>query len=159
MDNDVSQSHIKQCREQLFKAYNDGSDVINDQNAEKLHWYIKSVLVDALKHEKDKKELSTSVIYTLSCLLCLGKDPETELINLKKNLAVGGPCGKILQYGEPTFSCLECALDKTCVMCMDCYNASPHAKENHNLLVNTSHGCGMCDCGDVEAWKYVSNLQ
>ena len=156
MDDDCSQSSVEGCKEQLEAYLLENS--VNGPEGVVLHRYLKAVVIDALKHTKDKKELSKTVVGTFSRLLCLGKDPETELPNLQKSLGVGGPCGKILQYGEPTFSCLECALDRTCVMCMDCYNASPHAKEKHNLLVNTSQGCGMCDCGDVEAWKYVSKL-
>ena len=77
---------------------------------------------------------------------------------LKEMLGPSGVCGKALGHGEPNFSCLDCATDLTCVMCMECYNASEHCANNHNVAVHTSAGNGMCDCGDKEAWKSVSYI-
>ena len=153
-DNTVSE-FVATSTAQLFNVYT-ATDQAVDPEGKVLLQYIKSVLLEALHSGKPQEALSREIVSTLSRLICAGKNPETELPLLKKALGAGGPCGKILQYNEPTFSCLECALDRTCVMCMDCYYASPHHTEKHNLHVNTSHGSGMCDCGDVEAWKYVS---
>lgn len=140
---------------QLFQIYTK-TDEILDPDKKVLHQYFKSAILHALHDEAAKEALSDNVISTLSSLICGGGNPVTDLPRLKKELGAGGPCGKILQCNDPTFCCLDCALDKTCVMCMECYNASPHAAEKHNLHVNTSRGHGMCDCGDEEAWKYVS---
>ena len=70
--------------------------------------------------------------------------------------------------GEPTYSCRDCGLDPTCVLCVDCFKNSEHGGhrflESWNQLhlticstsrykMSTSVGGGYCDCGDTEAWK------
>uniref|UniRef100_UPI00398E757E E3 ubiquitin-protein ligase UBR2 n=1 Tax=Pristiophorus japonicus TaxID=55135 RepID=UPI00398E757E len=44
-----------------------------------------------------------------------------------------------------------CAVDPTCVLCMECFLASVHRE--HRYRMTTSGGGGFCDCGDTEAWK------
>lgn len=154
-DESVTKAYVSISTAQLFSVYT-ANDQAVDPGGKVLHQYIKSALLNALHTGTPHEALSSEILGTLSRLVCAGKDPQTELPRLKQALGSAGPCGKILQYNEPTFSCLECALDRTCVMCMECYYASPHHSENHNLHVTTSHGSGMCDCGDNEAWKYVS---
>ncbi|XP_015925189.1 E3 ubiquitin-protein ligase UBR2 [Parasteatoda tepidariorum] len=63
-------------------------------------------------------------------------------------------CGKVFKSGEPTYSCRECGLDPTCVLCIVCFKNSEH--RNHRYKMSTSGGGGLCDCGDEEAWKYYS---
>ncbi|KAJ8911051.1 hypothetical protein NQ315_004698 [Exocentrus adspersus] len=42
-------------------------------------------------------------------------------------------------------------MDKTCVLCVECFKNSEH--RHHKYKMGTSCGGGCCDCGDVEAWK------
>lgn len=60
-------------------------------------------------------------------------------------------CGHIFKSGEPTYGCRDCGFDPTCVLCSDCFKASPHTK--HRYKMSTSSGGGYCDCGDTEAWR------
>lgn len=60
-------------------------------------------------------------------------------------------CGRVFKSGEPTYSCRECGMDPTCVLCVSCFKQSAH--RNHKYKMATSGGGGCCDCGDVEAWK------
>lgn len=30
-------------------------------------------------------------------------------------------CGRVFKNGEPTYSCRDCSLDPTCVLCVDCF--------------------------------------
>nr|3NY1_A Chain A, E3 ubiquitin-protein ligase UBR1 [Homo sapiens]3NY1_B Chain B, E3 ubiquitin-protein ligase UBR1 [Homo sapiens] len=60
-------------------------------------------------------------------------------------------CGRVFKSGETTYSCRDCAIDPTCVLCMDCFQDSVH--KNHRYKMHTSTGGGFCDCGDTEAWK------
>jgi E3 ubiquitin-protein ligase UBR2 len=60
-------------------------------------------------------------------------------------------CVKVFKFGEPTYSCRDCGLDPTCVLCFDCFKNSKHVE--HRYKMSTSDGGGYCDCGDVEAWK------
>jgi len=41
--------------------------------------------------------------------------------------------------------------DDTCVMCLDCFNASPSHRDHEVFFYRTRAG-GCCDCGDPEAW-------
>ncbi|XP_075239180.1 E3 ubiquitin-protein ligase UBR2-like isoform X3 [Convolutriloba macropyga] len=60
-------------------------------------------------------------------------------------------CGRIFTNGEPHYSCRECSMDPTCVLCRECFQASEH--KTHKYRIGTSGGGGCCDCGDEEAWK------
>lgn len=47
--------------------------------------------------------------------------PESVFHRLKK---VDDPpmlCGRVFKSGEPTYSCRDCGLDPTCVLCVDCF--------------------------------------
>ena len=69
-------------------------------------------------------------------------------------------CGRIFSNGEPHYSCRECSVDPTCVLCAQCFQASEH--QTHKYRIGTSSGGGCCDCGDEEAWKthpYCSHHQ
>ena len=60
-------------------------------------------------------------------------------------------CGRIFRQSDFIYSCRDCGLDGSCVMCTDCFNKSAHV--NHNYKMSASNGGGTCDCGDPEAWK------
>eukprot|EP00043_Microstomoeca_roanoka_P001100 m.30863 g.30863 ORF g.30863 m.30863 type:complete len:1739 (-) comp10649_c0_seq1:206-5422(-) len=60
-------------------------------------------------------------------------------------------CGHLFGNGEPTYTCGECGVDPTCVLCHACFMQSEH--RNHQFSVHISHGGGCCDCGDQEAWR------
>ncbi|CAG7818357.1 unnamed protein product [Allacma fusca] len=60
-------------------------------------------------------------------------------------------CGRVFKMGEPTYSCRDCGMDPTCVLCVECFRASAH--KQHKYKISTSGGGGYCDCGDPEAWK------
>lgn len=60
-------------------------------------------------------------------------------------------CRRLLKAGDVTFSCNDCGLDGTCVVCIDCFHKSAH--KDHNYKMSNSEGGGCCDCGDIEAWK------
>ncbi|XP_069714255.1 E3 ubiquitin-protein ligase UBR1 isoform X1 [Phaenicophaeus curvirostris] len=99
--------------------------------------------------EKQEEMVQAAILYPLECYL-FGEDPDTFL----KKLQQGGTsqlCGKVFKGGETTYSCRDCAVDPTCVLCMDCFQNSIH--KNHRYKMHSSTGGGFCDCGDTEAWK------
>lgn len=59
--------------------------------------------------------------------------------------------GKLFKLGEPTYSCRECGMDNTCVLCVSCFKNSEHRFHKYKMGASTGGGC--CDCGDIEAWK------
>ena len=40
-------------------------------------------------------------------------------------------CGKLFKHGEPTYSCKDCGVDLTCVLCVECFKNSEH--KDHRL--------------------------
>ncbi|XP_075451842.1 E3 ubiquitin-protein ligase UBR2 isoform X1 [Ascaphus truei] len=82
--------------------------------------------------------------------LC-GEDPVTGFPKLEQANKPSHLCGRVFKVGEPTYSCRDCAVDPTCVLCMECFLGSVHRE--HRYRMTTSIGGGFCDCGDAEAWK------
>uniref|UniRef100_A0A1I7TK99 E3 ubiquitin-protein ligase n=1 Tax=Caenorhabditis tropicalis TaxID=1561998 RepID=A0A1I7TK99_9PELO len=62
----------------------------------------------------------------------------------------GQICGHVFKNGELTYTCLDCATDGTCVMCLSCFEVSIH--KSHKYRMHSSSGSGYCDCGDIDAW-------
>uniref|UniRef100_A0A8C5KN28 E3 ubiquitin-protein ligase n=1 Tax=Jaculus jaculus TaxID=51337 RepID=A0A8C5KN28_JACJA len=82
--------------------------------------------------------------------LC-GEDPALGFPKLEQANKPSHLCGRVFKVGEPTYSCRDCAVDPTCVLCMECFLGSIH--KDHRYRMTTSGGGGFCDCGDTEAWK------
>lgn len=99
--------------------------------------------------EKQEESIQRSIFTPLEWYL-FGEDPDICLEKLKHSGAFQ-LCGKVFKSGETTYSCRDCAIDPTCVLCMDCFQNSVH--KNHRYKMHTSTGGGFCDCGDTEAWK------
>uniref|UniRef100_A0A3Q3EW22 E3 ubiquitin-protein ligase n=1 Tax=Kryptolebias marmoratus TaxID=37003 RepID=A0A3Q3EW22_KRYMA len=99
---------------------------------------------------QEEEELAQSrLLYPLECFL-FGEDPEDGLEKLKQGSTSSQLCGRVFKEGETVYSC-DCAIDPTCVFCMDCFQDSVH--KSHRYKMHASSGGGFCDCGDVEAWK------
>ncbi|KAH8416831.1 hypothetical protein KR222_006992 [Zaprionus bogoriensis] len=81
----------------------------------------------------------------------LGENPVTALEKLRLEGNTATVCGKVFKNGEPTYSCRECGVDPTCVLCVNCFKRSAH--RFHKYKMSSSGGGGCCDCGDDEAWK------
>ncbi|GCC35536.1 hypothetical protein chiPu_0014021 [Chiloscyllium punctatum] len=80
-----------------------------------------------------------------------GETPADGFAKLEQSNSSSQLCGRVFKGGEATYSCRDCAIDPTCVLCVDCFQNSVH--KNHRYKMNSSYGGGFCDCGDVEAWK------
>lgn len=48
-------------------------------------------------------------------------DPKELLAKLKHVCPAPELCGKVFKGGEPVYSCRDCGLDGTCVLCVDCF--------------------------------------
>ncbi|KAL4125401.1 hypothetical protein PRIC2_008986 [Phytophthora ramorum] len=79
---------------------------------------------------------------TLAPTQILAKLPRTE----RKRV-----CGAIFSADEVAYSCRNCQLDTTCVMCKDCFTHSDHA--GHDVYFQRTTAGSSCDCGDLHAWK------
>lgn len=88
---------------------------------------------------------------SLERFVCGGSEPKDYFAELRKLESPPALCGRVFKSGEPTYSCRDCGLDPTCVLCVDCFKSSAH--KNHKYKMSMSCGGGYCDCGDSEAWK------
>lgn len=80
-----------------------------------------------------------------------GDNPETVLAKIRGEENASNVCGRVFKMNEPFYSCRECGMDPTCVLCVNCFKQSAH--RHHKYKMGTSGGGGCCDCGDNEAWK------
>uniref|UniRef100_A0A6E8V8A1 E3 ubiquitin-protein ligase n=1 Tax=Anopheles coluzzii TaxID=1518534 RepID=A0A6E8V8A1_ANOCL len=91
-----------------------------------------------------------ATIAVMELFIC-GPNPDNYLEQIRQADTVSSVCGRVFKIGEPTYSCRECSMDPTCVLCSTCFKKSEH--RNHKYKMATSGGGGCCDCGDEEAWK------
>uniref|UniRef100_A0A8C6YAV6 E3 ubiquitin-protein ligase n=1 Tax=Naja naja TaxID=35670 RepID=A0A8C6YAV6_NAJNA len=112
---------------------------------------VPSIYCDEMDPPSQKQEemAQRMILYPLEWHL-FREDPDTCLEKLRQ-IGTSQLCGKVFKGGETTYSCRDCAIDPTCVLCMDCFQNSIHV--NHRYKMHTSTGGGFCDCGDTEAWK------
>uniref|UniRef100_A0A8P4K694 E3 ubiquitin-protein ligase n=1 Tax=Dicentrarchus labrax TaxID=13489 RepID=A0A8P4K694_DICLA len=100
--------------------------------------------------QEEEELMQSRLFYHLECFL-FGEDPQEGLEKLKQGCTSSQLCGRVFKEGETVYSCRDCAIDPTCVLCMDCFQDSVH--KSHRYKMHASSGGGFCDCGDVEAWK------
>jgi hypothetical protein len=67
---------------------------------------------------------------------------------------LNGVCGKVLTVNDSGWKCLDCELDPTCIICTECFEKGNH--KGHRIFFK-SRVSGMCDCGDLEAWRPGGN--
>ncbi|XP_043836500.1 E3 ubiquitin-protein ligase UBR1 [Dromiciops gliroides] len=112
---------------------------------------VPDIYFDEIDPELEKQEEAAQMMILTPLEWFLFKDdPVISLEKLKQSGAFQ-LCGKVFKSGETTYSCRDCAIDPTCVLCMTCFQNSIH--KNHRYKMHTSTGGGFCDCGDIEAWK------
>ncbi|XP_050506172.1 E3 ubiquitin-protein ligase UBR2 [Diabrotica virgifera virgifera] len=95
------------------------------------------------------EELGQDILINTLDIFVYNGDPEIVLQKITEKPP--SVCGRVFKLGEPTYSCRECGMDPTCVLCVECFKNSEH--RNHKYKMGTSRGAGCCDCGDREAWK------
>uniref|UniRef100_A0A8C5B1J1 E3 ubiquitin-protein ligase n=1 Tax=Gadus morhua TaxID=8049 RepID=A0A8C5B1J1_GADMO len=106
--------------------------------------------LDTVLDPQEEERVQKCLLHPLECFL-FGEDPEEGLAKLKQGSESSGICGRVFKEGETVYSCRDCAIDPTCVLCMDCFQESVH--KGHRYKMHASSGGGFCDCGDLEAWK------
>lgn len=120
--------------------------------------YWKACVVDKILNEKgvdssfdiSNRKGNRFIVCQIEELICdsmnvkLMEIPKSQICTLSK-------CCRVFNAGDPTYRCLECEVNSTCVLCVDCFKLSSH--KDHMYKMGTSYGNGICDCGDLEAWK------
>uniref|UniRef100_A0A8C2DRB6 E3 ubiquitin-protein ligase n=1 Tax=Cyprinus carpio TaxID=7962 RepID=A0A8C2DRB6_CYPCA len=98
------------------------------------------------------QKVEERLLYPLECFI-FGEDPSVGLEKLQQysGSSSAQQCGRVFKEGETVYSCRDCAIDPTCVLCIECFQKSVH--KSHRYKMHASAGGGFCDCGDLEAWK------
>ncbi|XP_016424209.1 E3 ubiquitin-protein ligase UBR1-like [Sinocyclocheilus rhinocerous] len=101
---------------------------------------------------EEEQKVEQRLLYPLECFL-FGEDPCVGLEKLQQynSSSSAQQCGRVFKEGETVYSCRDCAIDPTCVLCIECFQKSVH--KSHRYKMHASAGGGFCDCGDLEAWK------
>ncbi|XP_066451684.1 E3 ubiquitin-protein ligase UBR2 isoform X3 [Eleutherodactylus coqui] len=117
-----------------------------------LAYYVPKIYCRQADPVTDHEEMLAqhTLLGALEWYLC-GEDPAIGFQKLEQANKPSQLCGRVFKVGEPTYSCRDCAVDTTCVLCMECFLGSVHRE--HRYRMTTSGGGGFCDCGDAEAWK------
>lgn len=105
--------------------------------------------------------MQANLLHPLECLL-FGEDPRDGLEKLKQGCSSSQLCGRVFKEGETVYSCRsegsgfsprdtywfdicmfkwicfhylcrDCAIDPTCVMCMDCFQGSVHKSHRYKV--------------------------
>ncbi|GLH05833.1 E3 ubiquitin-protein ligase UBR1 [Gryllus bimaculatus] len=144
----------KSCVQQWMDIMSKGTLSYNDF---KEHWriwvpkiYSPEPKVNCLEWTFDEEQAKQVLFDPLERFICDG-DPAEVLQRLSQMENPPSVCRRVFKMGEPTYSCRECGMDSTCVLCVDCFKQSAH--RHHKYKMGTSGGGGCCDCGDTEAWK------
>uniref|UniRef100_A0A8C2DQF1 E3 ubiquitin-protein ligase n=1 Tax=Cyprinus carpio TaxID=7962 RepID=A0A8C2DQF1_CYPCA len=101
---------------------------------------------------EEEQKVEERLLYPLECFI-FGEDPSVGLEKLQQysGSSSAQQCGRVFKEGETVYSCRDCAIDPTCVLCIECFQKSVH--KSHRYKMHASAGGGFCDCGDLEAWK------
>ncbi|KAF1335353.1 E3 ubiquitin-protein ligase ubr1, partial [Globisporangium splendens] len=110
----------------------------------------------ALTLQKIPREYTvTSFCNTLLTALCgSGKDKKATPLQVMEKLTRNvrkRVCGAIFTCDEIAYSCRNCQVDSTCVICQDCFAHSDHT--GHDVYFQRTTAGSSCDCGDPHAWK------
>lgn len=83
------------------------------------HW---AKTVPFIYHPNASNQNEEEVLFApMEQFIAGSKDISQVFENLKKLNDTPSLCGKVFKSGEPTYSCRECGLDPTCVLCVDCF--------------------------------------
>lgn len=87
---------------------------------------------------------------------CEIQQPQDFYLNKKRTADPCHPhraCGRKFKKGEPIYRCITCGQDESSGLCLNCYNEEFHKDHDVILSICQREFGGVCDCGDIEAWK------
>ncbi len=121
--------------EQQFEAFAVGYESFRDVD---IHHFIK-FLAYCLRTSRG----CVAILNGASCLIHLIRSRSIVTTEAKQ-------CGAIITAACKCYKCIDCGADNNCVMCQQCFMASPCVNHRFKTVTNL---VGTCDCGDAEAWK------
>lgn len=73
-----------------------------------------------------------------------------RLLSYKPRADEKSVCAKIITKGDAVVHCQNCQVDKSCIICLACFENGNHEGHRYQIFKGAS---GCCDCGDKEAWS------
>ncbi|KAH9509159.1 E3 ubiquitin-protein ligase ubr2 [Bulinus truncatus] len=143
---DTTEFHLKAVLERWMNGFQTSREMFE----EAVYSHFSDFVHVVYDKEEDERKAKKYLFHPLEEFMCQG-DPTQVFQQLHHSDEPSQLCGHNFKNGEPTYSCRDCAYDPTCVLCITCFQESPH--RNHRYRMSTSGGGGYCDCGDTEAWK------
>lgn len=129
-----------------------------DSNELRVHWaqYVPAIYsptfeCDCLNLTYDEQKAEHLLFNPLERFITQSNEPKKVFEEIRNVECPPTLCGRVFKANEPTYSCRDCGLDPTCVLCVDCFKNSAH--KTHRYKMSMSSGGGYCDCGDEGAWK------
>jgi E3 ubiquitin-protein ligase UBR2 len=83
--------------------------------------YSPSINCDCLNISYNENEAKNQLIIPLERFITGVRSPETIFSKLNQIDDPPTLCGRVFKSGEPTYSCRDCGLDPTCVLCVECF--------------------------------------
>lgn len=125
-------------------------------NYKKLYYYyfVTVFCIFSARFSFDEQGTKNAILDELEEFI-FGDNPQMVLAKIRSEESSSTICGHVFKINEPFYSCRECGMDPTCVLCVNCFKQSAHRR--HKYKMGTSAGGGCCDCGDTEAWKQDSS--
>lgn len=87
---------------------------------------------NSLDWSYDEAKAQEVLFDTLEQFICNG-DPQEVLTKFSQLDSPPSVCGRVFKMGEPTYSCRECGMDPTCVLCVDCFKQSAHRHHKYKM--------------------------
>ena len=75
----------------------------------------------ALSHVYNEQDCIEKLIRPLEWYITGQLEPQELWEKLKHICPPPELCGKVFKGGEPVYSCRDCGMDGTCVLCVDCF--------------------------------------
>ncbi|RXN10461.1 E3 ubiquitin- ligase UBR1 [Labeo rohita] len=81
---------------------------------------------------EEAQKVEERLLYPLECFL-FGEDPCVGLEKLQQynSSSSAQQCGRVFKEGETVYSCRDCAIDPTCVLCIECFQKSVHKSHRY----------------------------
>lgn len=122
---EASDAHVDVILKLWFKKFKENSLSIADLRS----FWAKEVPIifspnrdcDCLNINYDEDAAKVKLFESMERFIAHSDQPETVLSSLKLLDHPPMLCGRVFKGGEPTYSCRDCSLDPTCVLCVDCF--------------------------------------
>ncbi|TMW60533.1 hypothetical protein Poli38472_000575 [Pythium oligandrum] len=135
-------------------AQRDESQLEHEEHAQQLVRFVTQTSL-ALQRVPTEKSSLAGFLDAMLTAFCHGSKEKRvapqQLLARLTSAARKRVCGIIFSSDEIAYSCRNCQVDSTCVICKDCFMHGDHT--GHDVYFQRTTAGSSCDCGDPHAWK------